>query len=118
MNKNIIWVVEGKIKDGLFDEFNKVMHSMVETVRPEEGTTHYEWFIGEDGKTLSVYERYKDADAAITHVNTSWSAAAESFMSVVDITGFIVYSDLTPKLKEMVGGLNPIYMKPVGGFGK
>ncbi len=118
MEQNVIWEVKGNIKKHSRDDFEKVMRDMIEAVVPEEGTIHYEWYVGQDGEQLSVYERYVDAAAAIKHVSTSWSAAAERFMSVVDITEFIVYSDLTPEVQALVEGLNPVYMKPVGGFRK
>ena len=39
-------------------------------------------------------------------------------MADVDVTRFVVFSNLTPALKEAVDGLNPIYMTPIGGFAK
>ena len=117
MSENIIWTVEGKIKDGERETLEALMREMVETVQKEEGTLNYEWTIAEDGTTLHVYERYKDADAAATHLPT-WGTFADRFMAAVDITRFVVFSNLTPALKEAVGGLNPIYMTPIGGFAR
>ena len=52
MNENIIWTVEGKIKDGERETLEALMREMVETVQKEEGTLNYEWTIAEDGTTL------------------------------------------------------------------
>lgn len=116
MSENIIWVVEGKIKEGERLKFDALMHEMIETVQKEEGTLNYEWTLSDDG-LLHVYERYKDANAATTHLPT-WGSFSGRFMEVVEITRFVVFSNLTPELKEAVGGLNPIYMTPIGGFAK
>ncbi|WNJ19353.1 antibiotic biosynthesis monooxygenase [Pontibacter sp. G13] len=117
MSDNIIWTVAGRIKDGQRPAFDALMEEMVETVRKEPGTINYEWTIGQDNRTLQVYERYKDAQAAETHLPT-WGSFSGRFTEVVDITGFVVYCDLPDNLREAVAGLNPVYMTPIGGFAK
>jgi quinol monooxygenase YgiN len=50
----------------------------VKSRRFTEGTLNYEWTLAEDGKSIHVYERYKDADATTAHLRTwaSWTASA------------------------------------------
>lgn len=115
MSQNIIWTIEGKIKDGRRDEYEALMEEMVAEVQKEEGTTNYEWTIAPDGETVHVYERYKDADAAVVHLGT-WAKFQERYMDVTDITKFTIFSELTPELEEAVAAMNPVYMKPIGGF--
>ena len=117
MNENVIWTVEGVIKDGQRTALETLMKEMVETVQPEPGTTHYEWTLGQDGKSLHVYERYANAEATRAHLVT-WGKFAERFMALVEVTCFTVFSDLTDDLKEAVAGLDPVYMAPIGGFSK
>lgn len=117
MSENIIWTVEGKIKDGQRATLVALMREMVEVVQKEEGTLNYEWTLAEDGSSLHVYERYRDGDAALAHLPT-WGSFSDRFMAVVDITRFVVFSELTPSLKEAVSGLTPVYMAPIGGFAK
>ena len=117
MSGNVIWTVEGTIKVAEREAFEALMHEMVETVRKEPGTLNYEWTLAQDGRSLHVYERYKEADATTAHLAT-WATFADRFMAVVDVTRFVVFSNLTPELKEAVSGLSPIYMTPIGGFAK
>ena len=117
MSNNVIWTVEGRIKAGQKEALESLMEEMVAAVRPEPGTINYEWTLAEDGQHLHVYERYVDAAATVAHLGT-WAKFADRFMSVVDITDFVVYSELTPELKAAVQGLNPVYMSPIGGFAK
>lgn len=115
MNKNIIWAVEGKIKNGQKEAFDIVMHEMVEATSKEEGSLNYEWTLGVDGKSLHVYERYRNVEAAKVHLIT-WAKVAVHFMSVVDISRIVVYSDLPSELKSGFEGA--VFMKPIGGFRK
>ena len=51
------------------------------------------------------------------HLET-WSKYGHLFLEATEISQFTVYSELTDELKEAVAGLNPVYMKPYGGFQK
>lgn len=117
MSENIIWTVDGKIKDGERAAFDAVMHDLIEASSKEAGTMHYEWYIAEDQTSIHVYERYQDAAAAMAHLGT-FGAHAERFLAAVEVTGFVVYSKLTPELEEGVAVLNPVSMTPFGGFVK
>ncbi|WLR46614.1 antibiotic biosynthesis monooxygenase [Halobacillus litoralis] len=117
MTENIIWTIEGKIKHGQREEYEALMKEMVVEVKKEAGTTNYEWTIAPDGETVHVYERYKNAEAAKEHLGT-WAKFQDRYMEVTEITRFTIFSHLTPELEEAVAGMNPIYMKPIGGFAK
>ena len=114
---NVSWSVEGKIKEGQQQTLATVMEEMVEATRKEPGSLIYEWSIGEDGKSLHVYERYENDAAAMSHLST-WKQNAARFMSVVDITRITVYSALTPTLKVAFEGPGTVFMTPVGGFAR
>ncbi|MEM8999497.1 MAG: antibiotic biosynthesis monooxygenase family protein [Bacteroidota bacterium] len=114
---NVIWTLEGTIKDGQKEVLETLMQEMVGTVSKEPGTLHYEWTLAADGKSLHVYERYADEAATMAHLGT-WSTFAERFMQAVTVTRFVVFSELPQKLKDAVAGLGPIYMKPIGGFAR
>lgn len=115
LSENIIWVIEDKIKDK--EKYNIAMEKLTTAAFEEEGTLKHEWTIGEDGETIQVYERYKNADAAMGHLKT-WTKYGHLYMDATEITRFVVFSNLTNELKNAVAGLNPIYMKPYGGFSK
>lgn len=111
MSENIIWTVDGKIKNGQREAFDAVMHDLIEASSKEEGT------FAEDQCSFHVYERYQNAASAMAHLGT-FGAHAEHFLAAADVTRFVVYSSLTPELSAGVEGLNPVYMTPFGGFVK
>lgn len=117
MSEHVIWTVEGTVQEGQRDSLTALMREMVDAVQKEEGTLNYEWTLGADGRSLHVYERYRNVDAATAHLGT-WAMFVDRFTSAVDVTRFVVFSNLTPELREAVAGLSPIYMTPIGGFAK
>lgn len=115
MSENIIWTVEGIIKDAQREAFDSIMNEMVEATSKEEGSLVYEWTLGADGKEVHVYERYRDVEAAKAHLLT-WSQMAGRFMSVVDISRIVLFSPIPPELKAAFAGAK--FMEPIGGFTK
>jgi len=114
---NIIWTVEGTIKEGQTDDLIALMNEMLALVEQETGTLNYQWTLCEDQRNLHVYERYADENATFIHLGT-WAKFSDRFVNIVDITCFTIFTDVSPKLREAAAGLNPVYMKPVGGFGR
>lgn len=117
MNEHIVWVVQGTVKSGQKEDFLALMREMLISVETEPGTLNYEWTLGADGHSLHVYERYADEAAAFAHLGT-WAKYQDRFVALVDITGFTIFSEASPKLREAVAGLSPVYMTPIGGFAK
>ncbi|MCH9681337.1 MAG: antibiotic biosynthesis monooxygenase [Deltaproteobacteria bacterium] len=117
MSNNVIWTVEAKIRPGQREAFDAVMHDLIAASQQEAGTINYEWTLGADETTVHVYERYADADAATAHLGT-WGPNAERFAAAAEVTRFVVFSELTPALRDAVAGLQPVYMTPFGGFAK
>lgn len=117
MNDNIIWVVEGKIKKENKKDYLTLMNEMVEAVKKEPGTLAYEWTLGLDSESVQVYERYANEEETKKHLLT-WGKFATRYTTLVSITKFTVFSELSDELKQSVSGLNPVYMSPVGGFSR
>jgi quinol monooxygenase YgiN len=52
------------------DDFEKLTGEMVNSSRAERGVLAYQRFISDDQRTVFVYERYEDSDAAAAHLRT------------------------------------------------
>ena len=54
MDDHVFWILEADIKAGQLDKLKVLMREMVEgTQRDEPGALNYEWFIADDGKSLT-----------------------------------------------------------------
>lgn len=117
MEQNITWILEGKIDKKRKKEFIALMDEMIATVTKEPQTLAYEWNIAEDGESISIYERYENEDATNKHL-AEWGQFSPRYLDLIRVNKFTVFSDLSPELRETVAGLNPVYMRPIGGFSK
>ncbi|NER06038.1 MAG: hypothetical protein F6K17_27345 [Okeania sp. SIO3C4] len=116
MFENIGWIVEAKIKDGKKEQFEAVMKDIVAEASEEEGTLNYQYYVSDDGDVL-VYERFNNIEAAHIHVDT-WDRHAERWVAAAEPKRMVHLGDLPESLRERHAALNPLLLKPFGGFAK
>ena len=116
MFENIGWIVEAKIKPGQRDAFEAVMKDIVAETEKEEGTLNYQYYVSDDGDVL-VYERFRDVEAAHTHV-ANWDRQAERWIAAAAPTRMVHLGDLPDDLRERHAALAPLWLKPFGGFAR
>jgi quinol monooxygenase YgiN len=118
MADTVGWLVEGNIKPGKFEAFDELMQEMVEGTSAEPGTLNYEWYVAEDKSAFTIWEKYADNDATLSHVNGFIEKWSGQFMECCDMTRFVVYGPADDRVKETVGGWGPIYQGHWGGFAR
>ncbi len=116
MPNNISWNLQLTIHEGKTDEFRALAAEMAASVETEPGTLQYEWFIGEDGHTCHINERYVDSEAAITHIAHFGANYAERMMAIIAPTQFSVYGDPNTAVREALVGFGAVHMKHLTGF--
>ena len=115
-NLEIYWVFELAINPGRFEDLKTLMADMVEaTQRNEVGTLNYEWAISDDRQVCHVYERYRDAAAVMTHLESFGANFAARLMEAVKPARLVVYGKPSAQVKDALAGLSPVYMAAFGG---
>lgn len=112
------WLVEGNIKEGKLDAFNELKGEMIEGSSAEPGTLNYEWYIAEDDATFTIWEKYADPEATLTHFKGFVEKWSGRFMECCEPTRFIVYGDADDTVKSAIAGMGPVYQKHWGGFAR
>jgi len=75
---------------GKLDEWKRLTEQAMEIVRSQDhGTLQYEVFFNEDESEAIVFERYRDADAALAHF-ANISHLMEPLMATAAVTGEIL----------------------------
>jgi quinol monooxygenase YgiN len=119
MTENVILAVEFAIIPGRFEDFKTLMAAMVDATQKNEfGTLNYEWAISDDRQVCHVYERFRDSDAVMTHMERFNANFAAQFSETVKLVRFVVYGTPSAHVKEALAGASPVYMAPFGGFSR
>jgi quinol monooxygenase YgiN len=100
-----------KFHPGKVEEWKRLTEQAMEIVRTRDtGTLQYEVFLNEDESEAVVYERYRDADAAIEHFSNI-SHLMEPLLATASITGEVLGTP-NAMMNEMLGKGGPRLFTP------
>jgi len=117
MSNQVYWLLEVAILPGKLDDFRAVARDLIASTEPEPGTLDYEWNLNEDHTICHIFERYRDSEAMIEHVE-GFGRFAERFMKACRPTRFAVYGNPSDEAKAALGDLHPAYFQTLGGFSR
>jgi quinol monooxygenase YgiN len=117
MSENIHWVLEVAILPGKLEDFRAVAKDLIAATETEPGTFDYEWYFNADNTACHVYERYRDSEAVLEHVE-SFGRFAERFLQACRPTRFDIYGAPSDAVKAAVADLGPTYFAKFGGFSR
>ena len=100
-----------KFHPGKLEEWKRLTKEAMQIVRTrDKGTLQYEIFLNDDETEAVVYERYRDADAAIDHFSNI-SHLMEPLMATADVTGEVLGTP-NAKMKELLAQGGPKLFTP------
>ena len=118
MSDQVAWTVDMDIGEGKLKALKALITEMVaQTQAKEPGALGYQWDITEDGKRLTIRERYKDIAAVQAHMGNVGPTHIPRLMGMGTVTSFTVYADnVTPELRATLAGAHPSFTQNAGGF--
>jgi quinol monooxygenase YgiN len=100
-----------KFHPGKLEEWKRLSEEAMEIVRTKDrGTLQYEIFFNEDESEAMVYERYRDADAAIEHFSNI-SHLMEPILATASVTGEVLGTP-NAQIQEQLGKGGPKLFTP------
>lgn len=102
-------IARARIRPGQLAEYKRLCEEAMRIVRTQDtGTLQYEIFFNADETEAIVYERYRDADAAVEHF-AHISHLMQPLLATADVTGELLAN---PSPKFSLGGRGPILYTP------
>lgn len=105
------------VKPSEFAEFKALIAQIVTATKEEPGTLVYEYSVNEDNSTSHILERY-NADAVVSHVDTTFAPFGKRFLELCTITGLTVYGTPDAEIRKRLDPFGAVYMTPFDGFGR
>lgn len=118
MSETVSYNLRLTIGNGQLERFRALMDEMVGSTKAEPGTLCYEWFLGADGTTCHINERYADSAAFLAHMATFGPRFAERFLACATPTSLSVYGDPSPEARAAFDSFGAVYLAPFGGFAR
>jgi len=118
MSEQVFWIVEFSIGEGNLEGFKALMNEMVEATRDQLGTTHYEWFLSEDGRSCHIHERYASSEAVLAHLGHFGMKYAGRMAQLAKATRVTIYGSPSEMVRRAMAPAKPAYMGQIGGFAR
>jgi quinol monooxygenase YgiN len=100
-----------KFHPGKVEEWKRLSEEAMEIVRTKDsGTLQYEIFLNDDESEAVVFERYRDADAAIEHFSNI-SHLMAPILATASVTGEVLGTP-NAKMKALLGKGGPNLFTP------
>jgi quinol monooxygenase YgiN len=108
-------IARAKIRPGKLAEYKRLCDEAMDIVRTQDtGTLQYEIFFNADETEAIVFERYRNADAAIEHFSHI-SHLMEGLLATAEVTGELLAA---PNPKFTLGAGGPKLYAPWRAFGQ
>jgi quinol monooxygenase YgiN len=115
IENEVAWLFELEVQPENRQALEALVPEMIaETKKSEPGSRAYQIFVNEG--TISVYERYDDSDAALTHMKNFGEKFAGRFMALVTPVRFTLLGSPSAELLEVVGPIGAIVNTPLAGY--
>lgn len=118
MADDLYWIFTLKVQPGRFPEFRSLVAQIVADSAREPGTLAYQYSVSADENTVHIYERYRDSDAFVQHVERTFSIYAERFLALVAVTSLVVYGNPDATARRALDSFGAVYMKLFDGFAR
>ena len=118
MVDDLYWVFTLDVKPGQLPAFRSLVTEIVAASAKEAGTLAYQYSISADQKTIHIFERYRDSQAFVSHVEQTFGGYAERFLSMVTIASLVVYGNPDAQARKALDSFNATYMTLFDGFAR
>jgi quinol monooxygenase YgiN len=113
-SEQVYWVFTVTVDQ--MDKFTPLIPKLVAATEKEPGALQFEFNIGNDQKTVDIFERYMDSKAALFHQAESFGPFSKEFFAVAKLTRWVIYGTPSDEFKKANADFHPIYMTPFDGF--
>jgi len=107
MTKQMVrFTVEMTINEGTFNEFERIVQTMIAGSLKEPGTLGYDFLLSADRKRCLLLETYTDADAVLAHMTGPVvKELVPKLLETSSLNRFEVYGDPGPKAAQILKGM-------------
>jgi quinol monooxygenase YgiN len=113
-SEQVYWVFTVTVDQ--MDKFTPLIPKLVAATKKEPGALQFEFNIGDDQKTVDIFERYADSKAALFHQAESFAPHSKEFFAVAKLARWVIYGTPSDEFKKANADFHPIYMKLFDGF--
>ena len=115
----IVFILELSTKENSVEDIEDFTQYLSDFIVKREPSTVYGYFISEDGKNVTLIERYNNSEDGIQHGKDFINGPNfEKFFQIFTIKSFITLGNVTDEFKEFASenGFEIDYRESIGGY--
>ena len=115
----IVFILELSTKENSVEDIEDFTQYLSDFIVKREPSTVYGYFISEDGKNVTLIERYNNSEDGIQHGKDFINGTNfEKFFQIFTIKSFITLGNATDEFKEFASenGFEIDYRESIGGY--
>ena len=115
----IVFILELSTKENSVEDIEDFTQFLSDFIVKREPSTVYGYFISEDGKNVTLIERYNNSEDGIQHGKDFINGPNfEKFFQIFTIKSFITLGNATDEFKEFASenGFEIDYRESIGGY--
>ena len=117
-NPTVYFLVTFNIHEGKLAAFEEAANASTAGTGKEPGALGYEWYLSSDRKTYKLVETYRDAAAALAHMNSSVvKDLVPKMLESASMASFEVYGDPGPEARARLEGFGAAIYEFKQGLG-
>src|ERR1700747_2055625 len=113
-SEQVYWVFTVTVDQ--MDKLKPLIPKLVAATEKEPGALQFEFNIGDDQRTVDIFERYTDSEAALFHQAESFAPFSKEFFAVAKLTRWGIYGAPSDEFKKANVDFHPTYMTTFDGF--
>jgi quinol monooxygenase YgiN len=113
-SEQVYWVFTVTVDQ--MDKFTPLIPKLVAATEKEPGALQFEFNIGNDQKTVDIFERYMDSKAALFHQAESFGPFSKEFFAVAKLTRWVIYGTPSDEFKKANADFHPIFYDTIRWF--
>jgi quinol monooxygenase YgiN len=113
-SEEVYWVLTVTVDQ--MGKFKPLVEQLVAATKNEPGALQYEYNVGDDQKTVDIYERYTNSKTALFHLAEGLKPFSKEFFALAKPTRWVIYGTPSDEFKKANADFHPIYMTPFDGF--
>jgi quinol monooxygenase YgiN len=111
-DQEITFIIECEVKSDLASEFDALVPLLESVANEDLGTVEYRWYRGATPTSMCLYERYRDSDATLAHIEAFGHEPTKRYLDLIQLTSVIM---IGPASEQLNAQLAPFFEGSVPG---
>jgi quinol monooxygenase YgiN len=100
--QEITFIIECKVRPGRASEFDLLVPVLEAAANQDPGTIEYRWYVGPTPTARDLYERYRDSEATLAHIEALGKDLTQRYLQTVQVRSVIMIGPASDELRAQL----------------